>query len=285
MLCEDRVSLHLRAGRPRVYIEELWSVVCCVWTIILGFVQTPRKFVPTFSMPYVFQARYGLFTYAQCGNLDPHSVVCMFAGLGAECIIGREDHLDGGNHLHAFVDFGRRYRSASQRQFDVDGCHPNIVPSRGSPEKGYDYAIKDGDIVGGGLERPQGKTTAVGSVDYGAILDAPDADTFWEMVRTMAPRIMLTNFTSLRSYADWHYRPEPTVYEGPSDVAFEVQNVEGLSEFVRDSLSGNVVGKYRLQRANHSESYVSGSSPTGHPIGDPTPWIRDPLVLCAANIE
>lgn len=97
---------------------------------------------------FSFNARYGLFTYAQCGDLDPHDVCCHFTSLQAECIIGREHHSDGGTHLHVFADFGRKRRFRRATTFDVSGRHPNIVPSRGTPRGGYDYATKDGDIVG-----------------------------------------------------------------------------------------------------------------------------------------
>ena len=40
-----------------------------------------------------------------------------------------------GLHLHAFVDFGRKYRTRNTRAFDVEGCHPNVSPSRGTPEE------------------------------------------------------------------------------------------------------------------------------------------------------
>lgn len=59
---------------------------------------------------FSFNARYALLTYAQCGDLDPFAVSDHFTELGAECIVAREDHADGGTHLHSFVDFGRKYR-------------------------------------------------------------------------------------------------------------------------------------------------------------------------------
>ncbi|UJO02115.1 Rep [Molossus molossus associated gemykibivirus 2] len=96
-------------------------------------------------MPFRFQRRYGLFTYAQCGDLDPFKVLDLFTELHAECIIGRENHADGGIHLHAFVDFGRNYTTRNARQFDVEGHHPNVLPGKKTPEKMYDYATKDGD--------------------------------------------------------------------------------------------------------------------------------------------
>ncbi|UJO02129.1 Rep [Bat associated gemykibivirus 1] len=96
-------------------------------------------------MSFKFQARYVLLTYAQCGDLDPWVVSDHLSSLGAECIIGRENHSDGGIHLHAFVDFGKRFSTRNVQKFDVGGCHPNIEPSKGRPWAGYDYAIKDGD--------------------------------------------------------------------------------------------------------------------------------------------
>lgn len=194
-------------------------------------------------MPFRFQARYVLLTYAQCGDLDPHEVVCLLSSMGAECIIGRENHRDEGIHLHAFVDFGRRYRTSNERAFDVNGCHPNITPSRGTPEKGYDYAIKDGDVVAGGLERPVRGTVSETVDQWRTICDAEDRERFWELVRELAPRALLTSFTSLRAYADWHYRPIRAPYETPAGITFDLSGVEGLSEWVRDNLSGNNVGK------------------------------------------
>nr|QCC72754.1 rep protein [Circovirus sp.] len=103
---------------------------------------------------FTFHARYGLFTYAQCGTLDPIDVSNHFTSLGAECIVAREDHADGGTHLHVFADFERKRRFRRVDIFDVGSQHPNIVPSRGNPGQGWDYATKDGQIVAGGLERP-----------------------------------------------------------------------------------------------------------------------------------
>ena len=142
-----------------------------------------------------FQARYALLTYAQCGDLDPFAVVNHLAELGAECIIGRENHSDGGLHLHAFVDFGRKYRTRNTRAFDVEGCHPNVSPSRGTPEEGYDYAIKDGDVVAGGLERPAGSGLASNGDVWPEIINAKDESEFWSLCESLAPRALVTQFT------------------------------------------------------------------------------------------
>jgi len=89
---------------------------------------------------FTFHSRYGLITYAQCDGLDPSDVCNHFTSLGAECIIAREDHADGGTHLHVFADFERKRRFRRADIFDVRGYHPNIEPSRGNPG-GYRRAL------------------------------------------------------------------------------------------------------------------------------------------------
>lgn len=46
--------------------------------------------------------------------------------LGGECIVAREDHADGGTHLHVFCDFGRKFRSRKADVFDVDDHHQTL---------------------------------------------------------------------------------------------------------------------------------------------------------------
>lgn len=217
-----------------------------------------------------FQGRYALLTYSQCGQLDPFDVVNHLSAIPAECIIGREAHSDGGTHLHAFVDFGTKYRTRDPRRFDVAGCHPNIQPCGRTPEKMFDYAIKDGDIVAGGLERPCGDGVSAADDTWHRILDAEDADSFWELVRTLAPRLLLTNFNSLRSYCEWHYRPTMAPYVSPSGIMFDISGVEELGQFVRESLSGTHRGKLKNMFGSAGEGWSSGNS-GAPPAPDPSP--------------
>ncbi|AIF34855.1 RepA [Sewage-associated gemycircularvirus-10a] len=189
-----------------------------------------------------FQARYALLTYAQCGDLDPFAVVNHLAGLGAECIIGREDHADGGIHLHAFVDFGVKYRSRNSRAFDVEGQHPNVSPSRGTPEEGFDYAIKDGDVVAGGLERPiGGRVDAAGGV-WPEIINAKSESEFWSLCESLAPRSLVTSFTQLRAYAAWKFPPIRIPYETPEGVNIDTSWVAELDGWVRENLGRGTSG-------------------------------------------
>lgn len=190
-----------------------------------------------------FQARYALLTYAQCGDLDPFAVVNHLAELAAECIIGREDHADGGIHLHAFVDFGKKYRTRNTRAFDVEGYHPNISPSRGTPEEGYDYAIKDGDIVAGGLERPVPERLPATSDIWPEIVNASSESEFWALCESLAPRALVTQFTQLRAFAAWKFPPIRVPYETPQGVILNTDWVPELNGWVRDNLQSSQNGR------------------------------------------
>lgn len=189
-----------------------------------------------------FQARYALLTYPQCGHLDPFAVVNHLAGLGAECIIGRENHADGGIHLHAFIDFGRKYRTRDQRAFDVEGCHPNVSPSSGTPEKGYDYAIKDGDIVAGGLERPHGGRVDPTRDVWPQIINAENESEFWSLCESLAPRALVTQFTQLRAFAAWKFPPIKIPYETPQGVNIDTSWVAELPNWVSENLNREPCG-------------------------------------------
>jgi hypothetical protein len=187
---------------------------------------------------FVCNARYFLVTYPQCGDLCGFSVMERFSSLGAECIVGREYHEDGGLHLHCFADFGRKFRSRKVDIFDVDGRHPNIEPSTGTPEKGYDYAIKDGDVVAGGLERPIGKsrTGARSTFDkWAEITGAEDRESFWQLCHELDPKATACSFGQLSKYADWRFAEVPAEYESPRGLEFVGGDVDGRDEWVQSA--------------------------------------------------
>jgi hypothetical protein len=189
-------------------------------------------------MPFLFEAKYGLLTYAQCGALDPWAVNDHLGQLGAECIVGRESHTDGGVHLHAFFMFGRKFRTRNERLFDVGGCHPNIVRGYGTPEKGFDYATKDGDVVAGGLGRPGGEGVSETGNVWSQLILAGDREEFFELCAKLAPRALLCSFTSLRCYADWKYRADPEPYEHPVGLDLCTGHYPMLDQWVSGNLGG-----------------------------------------------
>lgn len=188
-------------------------------------------------MPFEFNAKYGLFTYSQCGDLDGFRVMDLFTSLGAECIVGRERHEDGGLHLHVFVDFKRKFRSRRTDVFDVDGFHPNISPSRGTPDKGYDYAIKDGDIVCGDLPRPKSSGTGDSKThsNWLAITSAECREEFWTLCHQLDPKSAACNFNSLQKYADWKFAEVPAMYESPYGTGSFEGGMDGRDDWLLQS--------------------------------------------------
>lgn len=171
----------------------------------------------TCHMTFILNARYFLVTYPQCGLLDEWAVVEMFGSLGAECLVGREVHANGGHHLHAFVDFGRKFRSRRPNVFDVDGRHPNIERSKRNPRKGAEYAAKDGDIVAGGLDitvlpkNLMGLTQDAGST----LLSAENRNEFFEFAEEFCPWDLITKFGSMYAFARWKWPENQLWHECP----------------------------------------------------------------------
>lgn len=225
-------------------------------------------------------SKYLLLTYSQCNGLDEWAVSDMLSGLGAECIIAREDHQDGGTHLHAFVDFNRKFRSRDVRIFDVGGFHPNISPSRGTPEKGYDYAIKDGDVVAGGLARPQprgGMHDGAHRVRAIAHL-CEDRNEFLELYDEMERGDLIGRFSNISAYADWRFRLEVEEYATPEGAEFSSGELDGRDDWVRQSgiRSGEpLVGK--------SCTSLRGEPPRGKPLTAKAVGTHPPPFECAVS--
>lgn len=184
-----------------------------------------------------FNAKFFLLTYPHVEGsesrpaLDAAAIVAAVAATGGRCIIGQENYNDtGGIHFHVFVAFPNKFRSRRTDIFDVGGYHPNVEPSRGSPERGYDYAIKDGMVVGGDLERPGGGGNSSAKERWSAIVQAESVEEFWSLLEVLDPQRMACNFPALQRYADWKWRVEPAAYETPSGE-FEIGSYPELGEW------------------------------------------------------
>ena len=176
-------------------------------------------------MTFILNARYFLVTYSQCGTLDEWAVNDHFGSLGAECLVGREVHADGGTHLHVFCDFGRKFRSRRADVFDVDGYHPNIERSKRNPRKGAGYAEKDGDIVAGGLEVGTLPTKLVsGAQDPGSTLVCcENRAEFYEVAEDICPWDLITKFGSMHAYAKWRWPEVGMEYARPPGSSLQME--------------------------------------------------------------
>jgi len=226
-------------------------------------------------MSFHFNARYALLTYAQSADLDGFRVMDHLSGLGGECIIGRESHADGGIHLHCFVDFGRKFRSRRTAIFDVEGRHPNIAQSYGTPWAGYDYAIKDGDVICGGLGRPEEPRSKRVKKDWDQwteITCARDRDHFWELVHHLDPKAAACSYGQLAKYAEFRFATKPPVYESPGGIEFVGGDVDGRNAWCDQS--GIQSGEPLVGESCPSTGGVSPLRPVVRSLrlaGEPTP--------------
>lgn len=192
-------------------------------------------------MTFVCNARYFLVTYSHVESLDPFRIVDHFGNLGAEVLVSRERYSTGeAVHYHVWCDFGSKFRSRRVDIFDVDGFHPNIEASRGTPEAGYDYSIKDGDVVAGGATRPSGVCRGSQSTNWHTILNAETRDKFFALCEELDPMRLVTNFSQIQKFADFRYRVDPEPYASPDGV-FDITDYGSLSEWwagVRECAGG-----------------------------------------------
>lgn len=218
----------------------------------------PRPFV-------VKNAKYLLLTYAQAEDVDPWSILNALTESGAECIIGRERHLDGGVHYHVFVDFGgKQWSTRNARCFDIGGHHPNIEKVNRTPWKSYDYAIKDGDVVCGGASRPVERDDAESSgaaQQWQEVVKAESREEFFALLEQRFPRYLVCSYPSVAKYADWRYREVPLEYCHPEEFAFNLDGYRELDDWVAQAFAedGPVVPvRYVPNPPTHARALACG---------------------------
>lgn len=212
-------------------------------------------------MTFRFAARYGLLTYSQSPGLDPFRIVELLSKLGAECIVGRELHEDGGTHYHAFFMFNSEFRTRNPRVFDIDEYHPNILRGRKTPEQMFDYATKDGEIVAGGLERPQPRPSATADSDsfWRDVFAAETREETLRVARESNVGLFGRYFFQVRAIAESKAVQNPLDYVSPPELAWELRPYPELSDWCETYL-GRRGG--RLVIPFHYPSFASSGGPT-----------------------
>lgn len=105
-------------------------------------------------MVFRFNAQRAFLTYAQCpltaDQLYAHLIANLADVVITEYAIGQETHQDGNLHLHAYIQFDRKYSTRNERAFDIidEGItyHPNIQSPR-SAKAVIEYVTKDGNFI------------------------------------------------------------------------------------------------------------------------------------------
>lgn len=250
-------------GSGGIYTRGLSAVRCPLSYNISLLSSLVRTFMPN---PFILKdAKYVLLTYSQVPQWAydetserylPPRIVSLSSSLQSECIVARERHSDGGWHFHAFLDFGgRAFSTRDTRKFDIEGLHPNIERVGRTPWIAYDYACKDGDIVGGGGgERPspssstddssgepdesnsRAKSGTGNAKDWDIILASETRDDFFLECKRRAPKSLAINFLGLSKYADWRFRTVPLGYSHPENWTVRLDDYPVLTNWINQNL-------------------------------------------------
>lgn len=171
-----------------------------------------------------WSARYFMFTTSQSGFDWPYEkLVDLCESLGAKHRISREQHLDGGYHFHAFVDFERKFEFENPHKFCIGEpsgrprgecpvkTHCNILPITRTPFNTWDYVAKYGDIVSENCERPRARGPNVTRDDmWTGSMALSNKKEFLEDVRKHSPRDAVLFDKQITAFAHKCYdNPQP----------------------------------------------------------------------------
>lgn len=89
-------------------------------------------------------------TYSQSGDLSQQQLLDHLKTLGllTNWYISKEEHKDGGKHLHAWVQYAAKIDTEDVRYFDLGLLHPNILKPREN-KNWINYVIKFGNFICG----------------------------------------------------------------------------------------------------------------------------------------
>lgn len=199
-------------------------------------------------MPFRFRAKAVLLTYSQLNEDglqhirdnpdDLFQFIGQTFGPPERFRLGHELHQDGGHHLHCFASWSSRRNSSDPRCFDWREHHPNIEPIRRTPQRAWEYAGKDDDVL---FEHgdPPGETGTMRMGREGIwheALAAEDKEGFLQVLRQGAPREYVLYHEAILRFAERHWSPPTPDYTSPN---FEVLRPERVLPWLRHSGIGH----------------------------------------------
>lgn len=176
---------------------------------------------------YRLQAKNIFLTYPQC-DLEKEQVLQFFSNLfeyDFKYAIGREQHKDGGCHLHVLLALSQKFSTRNERWADIAHFHPNIQPCR-SLKNVLRYVTKDGDYISTIIESTSG---------WLAALRANTRADFLEIVRETSPRDYILQHDRILSFADKHFS---TVKESVANYTMDdfLYVPKIMTDWARDNL-------------------------------------------------
>lgn len=141
-------------------------------------------------------------------------------------VIASELHEDGGQHLHAQIEFDKKKNIRNERYFDVDAFHPNISASRNIKAVG-EYVMKGGEYILHGITEEEfhkrvdtDKSLTTESVDERAsrVLAASTYREGIDLAKRLTPALWLINSDKIEMTLRKQYEHRLHEYSTPPHV-------------------------------------------------------------------
>jgi len=184
-------------------------------------------------------AKFFFLTYPQC-EADKQQLLdflLTIAPVKYVCI-GQETHEDGGRHLHALVEFAKKFDCRNQTRFDFSvgetSYHPNIQSAR-DPHHVRNYCRKE--------DTEPLEYGTFGRLEYSDLLLLDSKDAFLQGVSKHHARDYVLQYDRVCRFATAHYAEKEKGYVSPytnfanlptnltdwQNAYFEVRTLSGIS--------------------------------------------------------
>jgi len=145
-----------------------------------------------------------------------------------------EEHQDGNTHLHAYLQFDKKYQTTNSLYFDVLDYHPNVQSTK-NHQNVINYIKKDGNFISNLPEKTSAKEKEK-AVWTSLITESTSVEDFMARAEQEVPREAVLYNNNLAAFAAKKYKKTIEPYASqylPEDFD---QVPEGLKAWVRDSL-------------------------------------------------
>lgn len=179
-------------------------------------------------MPFQLRSKKLLLTYSQVTELQHAEFVtpsdAHFDFLGRlngppqRYRLGRESHSDGGIHFHCYAEWSSPLSTRNQSLLDYAGSHPNIQAIRTTPQRAWDYAGKDDDVIHeyGSFDGADGAGQSRRDSIWSDALQQTDKISFLEVIKQNAPRDYVIFNGQITAFADRTYAEAKPEYISPA---------------------------------------------------------------------
>ncbi|AXF50879.1 replication-associated protein [Lolium perenne-associated virus] len=173
-------------------------------------------------MSFRLQSKILLLTYSQADAIDHERLFKFLSGLKQPIRIrvGKEAHMDGHTHYHAYAEWEKKYETTDARHFDFESIHPNIVSRVRDPLSAWNYCGKDGVAIDYG-ECPQPRAINKRKQMMDAF-DASSRQEFMEMIKNADPGRYIFQHQNLEYFANKQFAVCIPQYVSDPDLIFNI---------------------------------------------------------------